>query len=257
MRKAVSTLHFAIFVLFGLSVHAADLPSTKPVPVLVELFTSEGCSSCPPADQLLQELDRTQPVAGAQIIVLSEHVDYWDSLGWKDPYSSHSLTERQSAYGDRFKLASVYTPQMIVDGEAEFTGGNEQEARENIMKAITQPAIPVEISSVTAQDREVKAHVEAGAGSGSVFIVVALNHAESQVLHGENGGHRLSHVAVVESMTKIGNLDHHKNFAKDVELKLPQAVDPSNLRIIAFVQKTGFNDSPGNVLGSALALPGR
>src|SRR5271155_434667 len=111
------------------------------VPVLLELFTSEGCSSCPPADRLLEILDQRQPVAGADLIVLSEHVDYWDRLGWKDPFSSSQYTTRQQEYAGKFNTDSIYTPQLVVDGRFGLVGSDASEAASAIQKAIREPKI--------------------------------------------------------------------------------------------------------------------
>ena len=116
-------------------------------PILVELFTSEGCSSCPPADQLLEKLD-AQPVSGAKIIVLSEHVDYWNHDGWTDPYSNAAYSERQHGYGSRFQLDSVYTPQMVVDGSSEFVGNSFSQARQAFEKAQSHSKVSLHISDL-------------------------------------------------------------------------------------------------------------
>lgn len=221
-------------------------------PVLVELFTSEGCSSCPPADRLLQDLDRKQPVSGANLIVLSEHVDYWNQLGWSDPYSSHFFSQRQSSYSDHFGLNSVYTPQMVVDGRTEFVGSDSQQADRACKKAVDDQKLSVRITGVALDSGNIHAHVETGAlnstSNADVVVVVALNHAESQVDRGENSGRRLSHVAVVRSLEKVGSVEKGKTFARDLSVKVPTGTDPSNLRLIAFVQEPG----PGKVLGAAL-----
>src|SRR5271168_3144270 len=123
---------------FTPKVHATS-PNATRVPVLVELYTSEGCSDCPPADKLLTELEAKQPVDGAEIIVLGEHVDYWNNLGWNDRFSSAEITARQSQYSQAFNLDSIYTPQMIVDGRIQFVGSNGREALQSIAEAAQQP----------------------------------------------------------------------------------------------------------------------
>jgi hypothetical protein len=239
-----------LFLAFALFFSTPDMTTQSPSPILVELFTSEGCSSCPPADRLLQQIDQSQPVAGAQIIVLSEHVDYWNSIGWKDPYSAEFFSKRQGAYASHFGSSGVYTPQMVVDGTAEFVGSDSNLANRAMEKARSTAKILVHLSSMTVDKGTLHAHVLAAASPkpADVFFVIAFSHAESQVSRGENSGRHLTHVAVVQQLEKIGSLEPGKEFAKDVELKLPPGADPSNLRAIAFVQEPG----PGRVLGATL-----
>jgi hypothetical protein len=234
---------------------AVNAPETSAVPVLVELFTSEGCSSCPPADELLQQLDASQPTPGVQLIVLSEHVDYWNHDGWKDPYSSSSLTERQTGYVRSLGLNTAYTPEMIVDGASELKASGIQQLIQAFQKAASAPKIPMRISSLSVEagsPQLLRAHVEVDGASlkhnAEIYVVLALDHAESQVLRGENTGRHLAHVAVAEEFTRIGKLEKQKPFSKDVQIKLKPGTEPTNIRVIAFVQESG----PGKVLGAAL-----
>jgi hypothetical protein len=231
----------------------ADATATSPV--LVELFTSEGCSSCPPADALVERMDALQPVPGVQLIVLSEHVDYWDHDGWKDPYSSSSITDRQSSYVHALGLKTAYTPQILVDGDMELRANDAQQVSEALQKAGTSPKVPIRITSATldANPMAVRGHIEADGGSmkhnADIYAVIALDHAESQVSSGENKGRHLAHVAVVLEIAKVGKLEKGKTLSRDfqVKYKLPQT-DSTPIRVVAVIQESGS----GKVLGAAL-----
>ncbi|MDP9158654.1 MAG: DUF1223 domain-containing protein [Acidobacteriota bacterium] len=256
---SINKVQLSMIVLLALSAMLAIRPELlhgvdAQTPVLVELFTSEGCSSCPPADKLLQRLDR-QSIPGQETIVLSEHVDYWNHIGWKDPYSAHFFSERQSAYAERFGLDGVYTPQMVVDGTSEFVGSDSRLADKAFKKAVSTAKIPVHLSSISVDGSHVvHAHLETGLLDSSfgisgaeLYVAVALNRAESQVSAGENSGRRLAHVSVVRSLTKITYLKQGEDFKKDVQLNLGPESDSRNLRLIAFIQES----KQGRILGAA------
>jgi hypothetical protein len=251
--KPSGALIVLVFVLGGQREYAAE-PSGK-APVLIELFTSEGCSSCPPADALLEKIDASPPIDGTQLVVLSEHVDYWDHDGWKDPYSSHLLTERQSQYVRSFGLSSAYTPQMVLDGSTELVLSAPQQFASSIQKAAQVPKVSVQISSATIQAGQpdtlqgsIQVNSELQKRGGDIYVATALDHANSQVLHGENGGRLLTHVAVVQDITKVGRLEKGKSFNGNFQVKLKPGVDPANLRIVVFVQEPGV----GKILGVAM-----
>jgi len=248
---------YAFILLISLQAGAA--PSHPSVPIFIELFTSEGCSSCPPADAWLERIDASQPIPGAEIIVLSEHVDYWNHDGWKDPYSSAALTERQGIYAREFGLSSPYTPQAIVDGKTELRLNDPLQTTKVFQTSAELSMIPLTISRLIVDGSSpalLRAHIEIVGHSGKlgadVYGAIALDHAESQVQWGENRGKRLTHVAVIEEMKKIGKLDKGRDLSLDFQTKLPSGADPRNLRLIVFLQQPG----QGKVLGASMAKPG-
>jgi hypothetical protein len=217
----------------------------------MELFTSEGCSSCPPIEKWAARLDQVQPVAHGQLILLSEHVDYWDHDGWKDPFSSPQMTERQREYKQMFGLNDLHTPQVIVDGEVEVHPWNGDEAKWNLEKAALAQTMAVKIDGVAMAGGQLTGKVEAdgsGGKHGDVFVAVALEKTETDVLGGENHGRKLTNVAVVKALVKIGKVEKGKSFEGPFSVKLWADADAGNLRVVAFVQEPG----PGKVLGAAV-----
>jgi len=207
------------------------------LPVLVELFTSEGCSSCPPADRLLQQID-------PQVIVLSEHVDYWDRQGWKDRFSSHAFTERQEDYARQFGLDGPYTPQMVVDGTAQLVGSDAPVAVQEIEKASRRTKANVK---VVRNGSAVAVEIDSAPGAADVMLAVADDTAVTQVAAGENKGHQLHHVAVVRSLRKIGAIKRGGKFSTQIKLP-PETVAQ---RVVVFLQESGR----AQVSGAAMLAP--
>ncbi len=219
------------------------------VPVVVELFTSEGCSSCPPADRLLATFDREQPVAGVQLIVLSEHVDYWNTEGWIDPYSSHEFTERQQRYGSALRVQDVYTPQAVIDGRLEAVGNSSPKLKAAIQMAMREKKVPLQLQvSRSEKGIHVELHAEEKLPRGTeVYFAVAEDSVESKVSAGENGGHLLTHTAVVRSLTKAGKLAATESgIAMDLKTSTRWG---KHLRVIAFLSE----HEGGKILGAAVA----
>jgi hypothetical protein len=232
--------------------------SRSAAPVLVELFTSEGCSSCPPADVILQRLDDYQPISGVQLIVLSEHVTYWDQQGWKDPNSSSAFTDRQSAYETSLGEKEPYTPQFVIDGNQSVSLEKLKNLEDALNKAKENGKIPVRITNISsdpANPATLRLHIETemnpGKHNADVYVAVALNHVESQVLRGENGGKHLIHVAVLQQLNRVGKLPKGKSFAQDVQIKLKPNENVKDIRLVAFAQESG----QGKLLGAAMQKP--
>jgi hypothetical protein len=204
-------------------------------PVLVELFTSEGCSSCPPADTVLQELASKQAISGVRVIALSEHVDYWNHLGWKDPYSSAVYSMRQGEYAKSFRNPQVYTPQMVVDGQAEFLGSDRRAAQIAIRRAARRPKATIGISRSRDKVSVRITNVPKGSGASDVYAAVTESDLSSGVQAGENAGRHLKHTAVARQLVRIGTLAAGKPFQGMFRPK-PSGVT-RNQTIVVFVQE--------------------
>jgi hypothetical protein len=205
-------------------------------PVLVELFTSEGCSSCPPADRVLAQLEKEQPIADAEIITLALHVDYWNYLGWRDEFSQKQFSERQNGYVEKFKIESVYTPQMVVDGQAQLVGSNHGAANKAISDALKTNKATIELSNagnkLKIKISELPAHDDS-----YVWLAIAEDNLKTNVRRGENSGRTLDHVSVAREMKLLGNLAAaDKSFESETVLQLNSNWKKENLKFIVFVQ---------------------
>jgi hypothetical protein len=222
-------------------------PETVRTPVVVELFTSEGCSSCPPADALLAQLSEERLAGNVQLIALEEHVDYWNDLGWADPFSSRDWTSRQYVYAGALGNGNAYTPQMVVDGTVEFVGNHTQKARETILKAASKTKIPVLLEQGNPNGTgtgifSAKVGKLEGTSRGDaaeVWLAITETGLHSAVTRGENAGEDLHHAAVVRSMRKIGEAkaDGETSFAGDSRVPLQKEWKRENLRAVLFVQE--------------------
>jgi hypothetical protein len=233
---------------------AAQAAPTIRTPVLVELFTSEGCSTCPPADALLAKLDQDQPVDGANIIVLGEHVDYWDRQGWRDRFSSHQYTERQSQYAERLKVDNSYTPQMIVDGTEQFLGNDPQHALRAIQHAAQNSKVNLALTQPVVDGHKVSASVSApvtkGQARGDLFAALVDPADTTEVRSGENGGHRLQHAGVVRSLQRVGSLKDLAAGPVSFHLNAPGDAKPEEMRVVVFAQQSGQGAIIGAVAGT-------
>lgn len=225
---------------------AADSSSTTPV--VVELFTSEGCSSCPPADALLAKMETAQPFKGVQIIAIEEHVDYWNQQGWVDPFSSIEWTGRQQVYVTALHQEGPYTPQMIVNGHAQLVGGRADQAVKAVQDAHATPATPVKLTAAAGGNpNEPQFTISVGkiaqlspGDSAEVWLAITESGLSSQVARGENAGRNLSHASVLRSMRRIGNADARADatsFQGDASSKLKSNWKRENLTAVVLVQE--------------------
>lgn len=211
--------------------------------VMLELFTSEGCSSCPPADDLLRRLIREQPIPGVEVVALSEHVDYWNRLGWKDPFSSSRFTERQEEYAQHFDGNGMYTPQAVIDGRWQVVGNDWQAVRKALVAAADAPKATVDVQTRSADGRVSVSATVADAPrdpSGDVDVMLAIveNGLSVDVKHGENARRRLEHDAVVRKLDRIGTLSRGTRsgtFTATVPLTSDWSM--AKLQVLVFLQQ--------------------
>ena len=253
MAQSLSRMSPAQFLCIALAaastatLQASDMPQTASPAVLVELFTSEGCSSCPPADRLLLELDRKQPVAGTTIVVLSEHVDYWDHDGWRDPFSSPHWTDRQDQYARQFNLNGPYTPQIVVNGSRQVNGSDSRAVRSAIEEAAKNSQLPISISSLERLSDGVHVQLTAGLSKGATLYAVLADDADrSSVQSGENAGRTIDHVAVARSLVRVAKLEKPL-LDEPLLIPIPAGSRDRRLRLIVFAQ----DGHSGQIVGVA------
>jgi hypothetical protein len=219
--------------------------------VLVELFTSEGCSSCPPADATLATLASDRSLSDVDVIALEEHVDYWNHLGWVDRFSSPEFSRRQAGYERTLRVGSIYTPQMVIDGRTELVGSHREQAVDAVSRAATDRKLSLAISARSG-DAADALHVRidmraihSGDVGADVWLAITEDGLSSSVAGGENGGRTLVHGPVVRILRRVGGVDESRPV--ETEVRVAEEWKPERLRIVAFAQEAASR----RVIGAA------
>jgi hypothetical protein len=225
-----SLLAFAALAFIGNATAAA--PRT---PVILELFTSQSCSSCPPAEALAQRLNAQQPVDGVEVLVLAQHVDYWNDIGWKDPYSSASLTDRQRRYAQTLGQPNrVYTPQALIDGRIDAIGSDESAVIAGLKQAASQQHRSLQFNVTRSSADSLALSLTPIAGDNSeplnYLIAIVQDGIVTAIGSGENGGRKLREDGVVRSLQIVDP-------KSPTRLALPAISGSESLRVIAFAQQ--------------------
>ena len=199
---------------------------------LIELFTSEGCSSCPPADEALEEIQKKYN--DKDVLVLSYHVDYWNKLGWKDIFSDVSFTQRQEYYSNIFRLNNIYTPQVVVNGKKEFIGSNKSKLISSIEEQLNErPAVSIKLNVVQNTEGKIDVHYSAegvDAKKEQAILVLIQKMATNEIRKGENKGRTLHHINIVRNIIYLPLKEKTTNFT------LPAGLQKEDIFVAGFIQ---------------------
>jgi hypothetical protein len=235
MLIGASAISILAFSLIGREVRDGSVSPATTGFAVVELFTSEGCSSCPPADEAVARIAKENP---EHVFVLGFHVDYWDRLGWKDVFSNPDYTKRQQQYGELFKLNSIYTPQVIVNGRSQFVGSDETRLRSEINSDLqSAAAVSITLRAKTTDNKRVSVSFGISpAADGDLHIALIQLSARTAVRKGENGGKILQHVDIVRDFVTVAC--HHRAEGS-ASLSIPSGLSANDCKLVAFLQDPG------------------
>lgn len=217
---------------------------------LIELFTSEGCSSCPAADEALEEIQKKY--SDKNVLVLGYHVDYWDKLGWKDIFSNALFTERQEYYSNIFRLNTIYTPQAVVNGRKEFVGSNKSKLISSIDEQLNEkPTASINLKATADDPGKINVSYSSESSNSKneqLILLIVQKMATNKIKRGENEGRTLHHINIVREFYKLSNpvKEEKKTFTLPTDLK------KEDVFITAFIQNTktgkitGLQSSPVN-----------
>ncbi|MEV4123071.1 DUF1223 domain-containing protein [Micromonospora sp. NPDC049645] len=213
-------------------------PSTDGGYAVVEMFTSQGCNSCPPAEELLSEIERDARERGQNVFALGFHVDYWDDLGWPDQFADAAYTARQEAYARAFGTGGLYTPQMVVNGTVEFVGSDRRRAAGAIMSAMAARAttpLALSVANLGTDRVTLDYRTERAPERAVLNVAIVERGLDSEIARGENAGRTLRQDNVVRAFRSV----ELRAEPGQVELATPADLDPRSASVVGYVQESG------------------